>query len=113
MKRTGLVLAEHLHLRDAPNGRIVGALDRNDIVEVTGEAVHTKTIAWLPVATKKGERGFVAQHDAEGNRLVAINIASPPPVPRPQREPWIALPLAAWVLGALTAVAILIVWLAR
>jgi hypothetical protein len=115
MKRTGLILAEHLHLRDAPNGRIVGALDRNDIVEVTGEAVHTKTIAWLPVLTKKGERGFVAEHDAEGSKLVAVNLVIPPSLPpacpQPRSEWWQAVPVAAWLIGAAGAIGVLVVWL--
>lgn len=67
MREFGTVIVGNLHLRDAPNGKIIGWLKREDSFEVTGAPVDQEENRWLSVKMKAtGMHGWLAQKRHDG-----------------------------------------------
>lgn len=106
MREFGTVIVGNLHLRDAPNGKIIGWLKREDCFEVVGAPVDQQENRWLPVKMKHtGQDGWLAQkrHDGSAHYVDLWREQNP----NPQAKPFPKWLMAAIAVAVLTLAALL------
>lgn len=100
MRTFGTVLPDELEIHDEPGGKFIGGLDKDQRVDLAGQAIPQPKATWWKLA---GKPGYVAEKNKAGKVFLRIEHIGDPPSKQAPLWPFV-LAVAVFFAVLITAV---------